>query len=160
MRTFCQGKEPTLQHSHYINKIRCPSSPAPRACGRGRGKEAGRGGTARRSLPGLGTGRLKGLLLPPQDKDLPSWLFPPHPATFSDNGSLQRVCCRASCCHLHGSGGTFLCSKMSHRYLLFPGVNNKLLAEHPPSQQAQCLVAPVPMDAYTSCVALLGRETW
>jgi len=49
-------------------------------------------------------------------------------------------------------------SKMSHRYLLFPGVNSMLLAEHPLPQQAQHLVAPVLMDAYTSPVALLGRD--
>lgn len=69
VRMFCQGKEPALQHSHYINKIRCPSSTAPRVCGQGRGKEAGRGATAQLSRPRWGTGRLKGLL-PTQDKDL------------------------------------------------------------------------------------------
>lgn len=137
-------KEPTLQHSHYINKIRCPSSPGPGACGWGRRKEAGRGATALLSLPGLGMERLKGLLLPPQDKDL--HLSCSHHIQQLVQTIVQRPCHRASSCgHLCGSRGTFRCSKMSPCSLLFPGVNNMLLAEHPPSQQPQCLVAPVPM---------------
>lgn len=44
--------------------------------------------------------------------------------------------------------------------MLFPGVNNMLLAGHPLSQQAQHLVAPLLMDADTRCAALLGREIW
>lgn len=44
--------------------------PSPQALWLGRGKEAGRETTAQQPLPGLGTGRLKGFLLPSQNKDL------------------------------------------------------------------------------------------
>lgn len=63
---------------HYINKIRCPSSPAPRGLWRG---QEGRklGGKPQHYSPcrALGTERLKGLLLPPQDKD-PHLACPHH----------------------------------------------------------------------------------
>lgn len=76
MRTFYQRK--THPCSPDINKIRDPSSP----WGLWLGQEEGswEGAPALLSLPALGMERLKGLLLPPQDKDPPPQLFPPHPA--------------------------------------------------------------------------------
>lgn len=93
-------KEPALQHSLYINKIRHPSSPGTGACGWGRRKEAGRRATALLSLPGLGMERLKGLLLPPQDKDF--HLSCSHHIQRLVQTIVQRPCHRASSCHLCG----------------------------------------------------------
>lgn len=132
--------------------------PSPQGLWLGQGEGSWEGNHSTVVPAGLGNREVKRAPSSSPGQRSPPRLFPPCPATHLDNVFLQRAHCGASSCHFHGSGGTFLCSKMSPLYLLFPGVNNTLLAEHPPSQQAQRLVAPVLMDATPAAQLCLAER--
>lgn len=97
-------KEPPLQPSHSINKIRDPSSPGPGACGWGRRKEAGRGAHSTAVPARLGNIEVKRAPSSSPGQRSPPQLFPPlYSAACSDNCAKTTLCHRASSCHLCGS---------------------------------------------------------